>query len=188
MDWLRHHRRVATLVGLTLLIPLYFYLSTLFGVVGLGLEYRSERNRLEPRLARLEGLLAKEAELMGQSRAASDALRGQVYADGQDPSALAAALQADVRQILAEAGLSVSNSQVLPVRQGELFDQVAVKLTVSGSLPALDAALIGIAAHRPRLLVESIDAFPARTSSRNGGEEQQLLTAVIQLMVLRAMP
>ncbi len=188
MDWIRHHRRAATLVGVTLLVPLYFYLSTLFGVVGLGLEYRSEKNRLEPRLARLEGLLARESELTAQSQVASEALRGQVYADGQDPSALAAALQADVRQIFAEAGLSVSNSQVLPVRQGEVFDQVAVKLTVSGSLPALDAALIGVAAHKPRLLVESIDAFPARTGSRNNREEQQLLTAVVQLMVLRAIP
>lgn len=104
MDWIRHHRRVATLVGLTLLIPMYFYMSTLFGVIGLGLEYRGEKNRLEPRLARLEGLLAKEPELTEQSRAAADALRSQVYADGRDPSALAAALQADVRQIFAEAG------------------------------------------------------------------------------------
>ena len=188
IEWVRHHRRSATLVGLTLLVPLFIYLSTLFSVIGLGLEYRGEKNRLEPRLARLEGLVVKEAELSERSQQATEAMRSVVYADGQDSSALAASLQAEVRQLFSEAGLSVSNSQVLPVRQGERFDRVAVKLTVSGSLPALDAAMIGIAAYQPRLLVESVDAFPARTGGRPRGEPPpQMLTAVIQVMALRAL-
>ena len=187
ISWFRQHRRVAVMIGLTLAVPLYFYLKTLFGLIGLGIEYRGERHRLEPRLARLEGLLLKEAEVAEQSGLAAEALRAQVYADGQDPSTLAAAVQADVRQIFAGAGMSISNSQVLPTRQVENFDLVAVKLTVSGSLSSLDAALIGVAAHQPRMLVETIDAFPGRSSSRRGKDEEQLLTAVIQLLVLRAL-
>lgn len=187
MSWLRNHRRSAVLIGLTLLIPLYFYLSTLFGLLGLAMDYRADANRLEPRLARLQGLLDIEADLTAQSSEALNVLRRQTYSPDEDPSALAATLQADVRQIFAEAGLSVTNSQVLPVRNGDRFDRVAVKLTVSGALPALDAALIGVAAHEPRMLVESIDAFPARTGGRDA-QEQQVLTAVVQLMVLRALP
>ena len=187
MNWLRNHRRSAILIGITLLIPVYFYLSTLFGLLGLGMEYRADSNRLEPRLARLQGLLDVEADLTSQSAEALSVLSRQAYSADEDPSSLAATLQADVRQIFAEAGLSVANSQVLPVREGDRFDRVAVKLTVSGALPALDAALIGVAAHEPRMLVESIDAFPARAGGRNA-QKQQVLTAVVQLMVLRALP
>ena len=50
----------------------------------------------------------------------------------------------------------------MPVRQDEVFDRVAVKLTVSGSLGSLDAALRGIADARPRIVVESLDTFPER--------------------------
>jgi general secretion pathway protein M len=108
-----------------------------------------------------------------------------VFAPGEAPSALAARLQADVRQILLEAGLAVTNSQVLPLRKDDQFDRVGVKLTAKGSLNALDAALIGLAAYEPKLIIESLDTFPAATGRRNEPEETQQLTAVFQLTVLK---
>ncbi|EED31009.1 conserved hypothetical protein [gamma proteobacterium NOR5-3] len=171
-------------VGLTLVLPVFFYLKTLFGLVGLGFDYAADRGRIEPRVARLQGLIENEAQLTQQSQLAAARLREVAFPATEDPSALAARLQSDVRQILAEAGMSVSNSQVMPVRPGEEFDQVAVKLTVTGTLPGLDAALIGIAAYRPQLLVESLDTFPTRAAA---GPDQSL-TAVMQLMVLRSLP
>jgi general secretion pathway protein M len=188
VNWLRAHRRAALLVGLTLLIPAYLYLSSFIKLIGLGLEYRGERSRLEPRLARVQGLLMEREELQGQSVRAVEVLREQVYADSQDPSALAASLQAEARQIFAEAGLAVSNSQVLPLRRGELFDEVAVKIAVEGSIAALDGALVGIAAHRPRMLVEAIDVFPINGPGRGAESVRQALSAVVQLKVLRAVP
>lgn len=188
MNWIRLHRRTSLLVGLTLLLPALFYFKTVFTLVGIGIEYASDRGRIEPRVARLQGLLENEAELVQQSRLATERLREVAFPATDDPSALAAKLQADARQIFAESGLSVSNSQVMPVRQGEQFDQVAVKLTVVGTLSGLDAALIGIAAYRPQLLVESLDTFPAQASARSKAGATQSLTAVLQLMVLRALP
>jgi general secretion pathway protein M len=183
VSWLLLHKRTSILIAATLLLPVFFYLKTFFGLLGLGFDYASERGRIEPRIARLQGLLDNEEALREQSAEAARQLRDVVFPSSEDPSALAASLQADVRQIFAEAGLSVSNSQVMPLREGEQFDQVAVKLTVTGGLASLDAALIGIAAYRPQLLVESLDTFPART--RRGAEDEQSLSAVIQLMVLR---
>lgn len=188
MNWIRSHRRSAVLVGLTLILPVFFYLKTVIGLTGLGFDYASDRARIEPRVARLKGLLRSETELVQQSQVAGARLREMAFPSTEDSSALAARLQADVRQLLSEAGMSVSNSQVMPVRQGELFDQVAVKLTMTGSLSALDAALIGIAAYRPQLLVESLDTFPAPNNARNEAGATQSLTAVMQLMVLRAIP
>jgi general secretion pathway protein M len=186
VNWLRAHRRTALLVGLTLLLPAYLYLSSLIKLIGLGLDYRGERSRLEPRLARVQGLLMEREELQSQSARAAQVLREQVYADAQDPSALAASLQAEARQIFIEAGLAISNSQVLPLRRGELFDEVAVKIAVEGSIAALDGALVGIAAHRPRMLVEAIDVFPVQGPGRGAEQARQMLSAVVQLKALRA--
>ncbi|MFT4768628.1 MAG: general secretion pathway protein M [Glaciecola sp.] len=188
MNWIRLHRRAAVFVGLTLVLPVFFYFKTVFGLLGLGFDYAADRGRIEPRVARLQGLLDNETELTKQSQLAAVRLREVAFPSVEDPSALAARLQSDVRQILAEAGMSVSNSQVMPVRQGEHFDRVAVNLTVAGTLPGLDAALIGIAAYRPQLLVESLDTFPTRANTRAKDGDAQTLTAVMQLMVLRALP
>lgn len=191
MNWIRSHRRSAWLIGITLLIPAYFYLKTFAGLLQLGFDYAGERGRIEPRVARLQGLLDHEAALAEQSALAQERLRDLVFPADEDPSSLAATLQADVRQIFVESGFSVSNSQVLPLRQGDDFDRIAVKLTVNGPLAALDAALIGVAAYTPRLVVESMDSFPARAPGRrqNGRKDnappQQTLSAVVQLMVLR---
>jgi general secretion pathway protein M len=174
------------LIALTVAVPLVFYIQVLFGMLGLAFEYRADAQRTAPRVARLQGLLEQRDLVLARSNEAQRELAALAYPALEDPSALAATLQAEVRQRLAEAGLSVSNSQVLPTRSEEQFDRVAIKLTASGSLPALDAALIGIAAMRPQLLVESLDVFPARSQRRNSeGEEPQNLTLVIQLLALR---
>lgn len=189
MNWIRLHRRSALLLCLTLFLPLFIYFKTLLGLLGLGMEYVGERNRVEPRVARLQGLLAQESLLAEQSALADKQLHRLVFGADEAPSSLSARLQADVRQIFLEATLSVSNSQVMPLREGKPFDRVAVKLTANGSLAALDAALIGLAAYEPKLVIESMDTFPAVVSSRRAGEPgTQRLTVVMQLMVLRAVP
>jgi general secretion pathway protein M len=101
---------------------------------------------------------------------------------------VAATLQAEVRQLLAEAGLQVTNSQVLPTRNEDAFDFVGLKVTVTGSLPAFDAGLARLHAFRPMLLVESLDAFPARVRAARGEPSPQQLTAVIELLALRRLP
>lgn len=187
MNWIRSHRRSALLIGLTLLLPAYFYLKTVAGLLQLGFDYAGDRNRIEPRVARLQGLLDHADELQEQSALAEERLRDLVFSSDEDASSLAATLQADVRQIFAESGLSVSNSQVMPLREGDDFDRVAVKLTVKGPLAALDAALIGLTSYTPRIVVESMDTFPARAAGRRkaGEPAPQTLSAVMQLMVLR---
>ena len=185
MSWFRLHRRSALLVLLTVAIPAVFVFRSLFGLAATAVDYAGERARLEPRLARLEGLLAEQEALEARSREAQRLLRQVVFPPEQDATALAATLQAEVRQIMDVAGLEVSNSQVMPVRRGDSFEQVPVKLTVEGPLAAFDAALIGIAAYRPQLLIESLDAFPSRGQRRADGEKEQSVTAVLQLMALR---
>jgi hypothetical protein len=82
--------------------------------------------------------------------------------------------------------MDVSNSQVLPVRQRDSFDEIAVKLVANGSLQALDDALRSLGALEPRLLVENFDTYPARTRRSSAEDDPQILTAVIQVKALRA--
>ncbi|MEM8942761.1 MAG: type II secretion system protein GspM [Pseudomonadota bacterium] len=189
MNWVREHTRSAVLVGLTLLLPLVLYLQVLMNLLGLAFDYSRERDRLEPRLARLSGL-QESGELLEERRSAATAsLATAIYPSSNDESALAAELQSSVRQVLIDSGLSVSNSQVLPIRDDEAFKKVKIKLTAGGTLAALDTALVGLTAHSPTISIESLDTFPARVSrrrARTGSRQEQALTVVMQVMALQS--
>ena len=187
MNWVKLHRRSAVLVGVTLLIPLYVYLSILVGLVGIRGEGAAEIDRLEPRLGRLMGLLQSEATLKESASVARQNIQGLVYSAEQNSENVAANLQSSVRQILTDAGLDVADSQVLPPVAKGAFEHVGLRLTARGSLEGFDIALAEIAAFRPILLVEAAEARPLRTSSRrDSAQAVQSLNITLQLFSLRA--
>jgi general secretion pathway protein M len=186
MSWLQLHRRTAWICGLTLLLPLLVYCNAMIGLWGMHREAQSGIDRIEPRIARLRGLIDYEDRLREASAAVDSQVLELVYPATDDQATVSAALQTNVRDIFGKAGLSVTNSQVLPVRAQGNFDYIGVKLTVTGDLPALDDALAGIAAYLPLVLVESLDVYPARAARAQGESEQQLITASVQVLSLRA--
>lgn len=183
MSWLRIHRRSAWICALTLLIPLLLYFYTLLGLLGVRHAYQSDIDNLIPRIARLQGLIGHESQLSEASAQSSGEVAKLVYPASGDRATVSAGLQTSVRQILADAGLTVSNSQVLPVREKENLDYISIRLTVEGDMSGLDAALAGIAEFRPLLLVESLEMRPVRSANKN--DESQFLTATLQLLSLR---
>ena len=186
MNWLRSNRRSTLIIGATLLVPAYLYLSLLFKLVAVGVGHGERIDDLRPRIARLQGLVEHEASLRDAAVEVSQRLAALGYPPAEDTTAVAAELQAQVRRVLAEAGLEVSNSQVLPARQDEAFDLVGLKVTAKGPMPALDAALAGLGAFRPMLLVDSLDVYPTRTRARGNQEPApQEVTAVIEVLALR---
>ncbi len=183
MSWLRLHRRSAfvCLTTFALVLLAYAYLlSTLWGV---GRDAQAEAERLEPRISRMLGLMGKEVELAEVSGQAELMLSDYVYPATGDETALAAAVQANVRQILTQAGLSISKSQVMQSREQGEFSRVGLRITASGELEALDTALAEIAQFRPVLLIESLEVWPTRQVK--GAENTQVLSTVIQLFALR---
>ena len=99
-------------------------------------------------------------------------------------------MQSDVRQLMADAGLTVSNSQVLPVREEKRFDYIGVKLTVNGSMEGLDQALSELASFSPLIIVESLDVWPTRQRSVRGASNkpaEQDATISVRLLSLRAL-
>ena len=185
MNWLRTNQRSAWIVGVTLLLPALLFLNALMGVLSVRHEYQASIDSLEPRIARLRGLIETEAELQQVAGEVNRRIPGLVYSKDQDRATVSANLQQEVRQILVDAGLSVTNSQVLPVREQELFDYVAVKVTVRGSMANVDAALSSLASYMPLVLVESLDIAPRRSGRRNTAVTDQAVTATLQLLSLR---
>lgn len=186
MSWLRLHYRTAWICGLTLLLPIFFYLNAMFGMWGMRQSAQAEIERIEPRLARMQGLIDYEDSLREASVAVDSQVLELVYPASKDQATVAATLQTNVRDIFGKAGLSVSNSQVLPVRAQGNFDYIGVKLTVTGDLPALDEALAGIESYLPLVLIESLDVYPPRAARGKGESSEQRITANLQLLSLRA--
>ena len=187
MSWFRTHRRSAWIIAATLSVPLLLYFYLFSAIWGQRAEYQSQIDRLQPRVARLRGLLDYEQQLL-QSSGMVDAQIGElVYSAADDAATISTTLQKDIRKILVDAGLSVTNSQVLPVSSNEEgFDYVRLRVTVSGAVSGLDAALRKIAAYTPLLLVESMDVSPTRQARRNKKEQSQVLRATLQILSLRA--
>jgi len=192
VNWLRAHQRTAWLCGMTLLLPALLYLYVVFGLLGVRHASQVAIDRLEPRVARLEGLIAHEDQLRDAAVAVDSQVLDLVYPASEERATVSATIQTNVRDVLSKAGLSVTNSQVLPVREQGNFDYIGVRLTVSGALPALDEALASIATYLPLMLVESLDIYPARvprlrtTSGGSAPAEKQEITASIQVLSLRA--
>jgi general secretion pathway protein M len=186
MSWLRSNQRSAWIIGLTLLIPVLIYLNVLLGLLSLRQGYQAEIDTLAPRIARLQGLIEYEDQLRDSALEVDKQMVNMVYPATEGSAAASTRLQKNVRQIFVEVGLSVSNSQVLPIREKNAFDYIGLKLTVTGDVAALDAAMIAIAGYTPLLLVESLDVWPARGSSRQGKTGVQTISASLQLLSLRA--
>lgn len=191
MNWVRSHRRSAWIIGLTILVPALLYLNALSGLLNLRQEYQSGIDALSPRVARLQGLIDHEDQLREAAGEVDQQVLGLVYPASDDRATVSARLQKEVRQMLVDAGLSVSNSQVLPLREKDLFDYVGVKITVTGDVAGLNAALTSLSLFQPLVMVESLDVWPKRESRRRSGttensEGEQVVNATMQLLSLRA--
>ena len=60
---MRGHRRSAILVMLTFAVPLYLLLVAMGAMLSARAEYRAEISSIEPRVARMQGLIAKEGHI-----------------------------------------------------------------------------------------------------------------------------
>ena len=184
--WLEANRQSAILVGVTAALPLALLLYFAADLLGMRAQYQREIDRLEPRIARLRGLVESEELLDSSRNNIGTRVQNLVYPASEDRAAVSAALQKNVREIASDAGLTVSNSQVLKVKEEEGFDRIGLKLTVSGNMAALDTALLDLATYLPLLLVESIEIWPDRQSRKKDEQPHQSLTASLQLLSLRS--
>ncbi|TXS91329.1 general secretion pathway protein GspM [Parahaliea maris] len=184
MSWFRDNRRDAVFVAITVALPLFLFVYFALQLLSVRAGYQADIERVAPRVARLEGIRQRENELKQALSSVDGTVTNLVYPPGRDRASVAATMQKDVREILIDAGLAVANSQILPDDSDEGFEVVRLDVTVSGDLSALDVALAGLSAYRPRLMIESLDIWPERATRRNQ-DPGQTVTIGMQMMALK---
>jgi general secretion pathway protein M len=181
---------VGSSLGLVLLLALYLMLQLWF----LRQDFAGQIEAIQPRTARLLGMLDSVDQLGFASDTAHSMLRELVYPADQNSAKAASSLQQNVRELLTSAGLSVSGSQILPQRKSQRFDRLSLDITAKGNIDALDEALSALELMRPLVFVKSVKVQPQRTSTRRpkrrsedavGEGDSRKLTAQFELFSLR---
>jgi general secretion pathway protein M len=184
MNWMKVHKSSAVLVTLTMVLPLLLVLYLFVSLWAQRAGYQGEIDRLQPRIARLSGLAAAEGELQASAGQVDSTVHALAYPASVSTNSASATLQKEVRRLLADAGMNVSNSQVLPTRDLAGLEQMVVKLRASGDLAALDRFLAKLDSYQPLVLVESVDISPVR-QSRRAKTEVQAISVNLQVMTFK---
>lgn len=174
--------------GLVLLVVLYCIASFWF----LRQDYADQIDTIAPRTARLLGMVESSDKLVSAHSMAKLTLHELAYPVGRDGATTAAGMQRDVRELMTEAGLSISGSQVLPRQKEQGFDRLTLDITAEGNIDALEQALVSLESIRPLVFVTALNIKPSRVSRRRVREtidpiagDTRKITARFQLISLR---
>jgi general secretion pathway protein M len=188
--------RPTFVVGATLAVLL---IALLYGVLTFGLMWQSYDDAIDnilPRTARLLGIIESREALGLAADEAVLLLSEVVYTAESDSAGTAAAMQQNVRELMAAAGLSISGSQILPTGDGGDYERLRLDITVEGNIDSLDEALAQLEIMLPVVFIESFrvkhargggSRLPTRGMSREifSGDPRRL-TARLQLVSLRS--
>lgn len=158
-------------------------------------EFAGEIEAVQPRTARLLGIMESFDQLDTATGQVGSTLRELTYPANRDTATTAAAMQQDIRELMTTAGLSITGSQILPARADDGLDRLSLDITAEGNIDALDEAFASLGAMRPLVFVRSVTIKPARSRARNRRSEPQSpaagdprkLTARFQVFSLRLM-
>jgi general secretion pathway protein M len=186
--------RPTVVVAATLAALLLLVLHCLLQLWLLRLEYAREIDQIEPRTARLLGIVDSAEQLQVQDAAARVAMRKLAYPADRDRAATEAAMQQDIREVLAAAGLSIASSQSMSTGRAGGFDKLSLAVAAEGNINALEAALSSLALMRPTVFIQSLKLRPSKSRYRRSREaqreqqqsgDQRKLTAKFELFSLR---
>lgn len=152
------------------------------GVMFAQMEREAEQSLsdLEPRHARLAGLLDEQDRILADLERQSRVVENMAYPSGRDPNRIGADLQQAIRVRVVEAGAEVRGSSVSVAQpeEGEPFGRITVSLTMSGTLGAVRKAFFAIAKMRP--VVYPVQARMQAQSLGQAEEGDQLLSLEVR--------
>lgn len=111
---------------------------------------------IEPRHARLSGLMGSQDLLAGAAAQLQANLADYVYPADQDPSHTANQALQRVRELATRHGLRVASSQTAAPRDEDGFDRIGLNLRIEGGWPAITALLADLAAQRPAIFYTAL--------------------------------
>jgi len=164
--------RPTVVAGITLAVLLLPVLYLFTHLWMLRAEYAREIDAIQPRAARLLGITESRAALESAHANAVSLLRDLAYPAGNSGAATAAAMQQNLREVMASAGLTISGSKILPVNKTGEFDRIGLEINAEGNIESLDTALAALEAERPLVFIEFLRVRPEDTRRRRGAGDQ----------------
>ena len=178
-------RREWIALGIALLLALVPLVALGLYVLDVRQAAQARIAELEPRHARLAGLVAGRAALDKAEAAARNQLGERVYAATQDLTQAGNDAQQRVRTVFTNAGLQLVSSQVLPAKDEKQFDRIPLMVRLEGDLMALQAALIALSQQTPAILLDGLNIQAIGVARP---EQVQRLASQFNLSVLRQKP
>tara|TARA_B100000674_G_scaffold253219_1_gene208864 strand:- start:35 stop:565 length:531 start_codon:yes stop_codon:yes gene_type:complete len=156
-----------------------------------------EISDMKPRIARLLGYEMTAAELSSAVAIQRQTLSSITYDSQQQSARAGAALQQTLRGFAEDAGATVTGSQLSvnalvsdQDNEEEIdphFEVLSVNLSLEAAPIALDAFLVAVAAHRPKLAARTMEIQQVRQSRRNQDKARQgILNVRLSIVGLKA--
>jgi len=111
---------------------------------------------VEPRHARIAGLLQNNEQIAQSDQALKANLTEYVYPSEEDPGQIGNLALQKVRDIASGHGLRVASSQVAVPRENKGFDRIGLSLRVEGDWPQLQSLLRDLARQRPVIYSDTV--------------------------------
>ncbi len=140
---------------------------------------------LEPRHARLQGLVAEQPRIEAQLAQLQAWLAGRVHGAEVPAAQVGSQAQQQIRDLLGKPGLTVASLQLLPARTVDGLELLPVSVRVEGTLETLSQALASVLAVQPQLLIESANL---QTVGAVRPGTAPVVQAQITFLALRVLP
>jgi len=122
--------------------------------------YADRTERLQQRTAlaeRYKRLAAELPSLRAADKQWRDASGGELLVEGQGDAVASAALQAEMKSLVEEAGAKLSSAEVLTAQNEGRFRRVGLRVVFSGDFKLVAAVFRGMETARPKLYVGDFD-------------------------------
>ena len=167
--------RIAWLQALTVLVLLLPIAGAALYVWTQHQSVQTRLSDLEPRYARLAGLLERRADLQTLGVQANAQLARLAYPASQDVTQAGNDAQQRIRSLFADSKLDIISIQVLPPKEEPKFNRIPINLRVEGDLAGIQEALLKLSTQSPVVLVDSltlqtIGAVKPASIQRLGGQ------------------
>lgn len=111
---------------------------------------------LEPRYARLQGLLDRQADVVAMDAKAKEQLLQLAFPATVDLVKTGNDAQQRIRSLFTDSRLDVVSIQILPGKIEGEFDRISISLRVEGNLADIQTALGRLAEQSPVIVIDSI--------------------------------
>lgn len=150
-------------VGLLLVVLMLAIFGAIVPLVSSGLAYHEQKQELAFRLQRYQEIVAKKDSVAASFEQIKQQYRERGYFSNRDTVALASAdLQKFIKTAISQAGGELTSTQVLPSSNKSGFNQISIKVRMSGDIEALRNVLHEIESSVPIVVIDQVDIRPER--------------------------